>query len=310
MKSKRRKQRNKAVKKSSSRRGYLASLASFDAAVCEAVAVSQAQAGRIERPNVAWGSYIYARMCSHATLMIRAAPLSRWVQSDHDNWDFSSVSAHTRALLEGYLFLAYMLEDPSSDEEMGARVDLLHLNDCTRRLELMLNLGDKAQATKFARQQQELRDRLQSNPYFAALDAKVQKTCLSGNKPWLKDREQLLGSIDMSKAHFDAWWNHFSQHAHILPLSFHRMEPNGRGSGIENETDRDYIKSALDLGGQLLKGATDRVVELFPDVAAHRRGVASVFSPGPAANAPAEPTRGEVDFEALQKAIRSALDPH
>ena len=88
----------------STREDYLQALGYLDEAVCEAQAVGQAQAGRIAAPCVGYGTYLFARMCSHGIAAIRAAPLSRWVKSDHQDWGFNVLACHARALLEGNLY--------------------------------------------------------------------------------------------------------------------------------------------------------------------------------------------------------------
>ena len=85
------------------RPAYTLALQKFDAAICEATAVSQITANRFVAPNVGYGSYVFTRMCGAGTAMIRAAPLSRWIRSDFVDWQFAAVAGHARALLDGYL---------------------------------------------------------------------------------------------------------------------------------------------------------------------------------------------------------------
>lgn len=265
---------------------YAAALIDFDAALCESLAVSQGCAERPPLPHVAYGSHLFARLCAHGTAMMRAAPRSRWVTSDHEDWNFCVVAPHARAILEGFMFFAYLTEDPSSEDEWKARVNMMHLNDCTRRIALMDKIDAVDDLKGLSQQQDELRQRLLANPYFNNLPPKVQRECLKGEKPWLKTREQMLEAVGIDKADYDAIWLLYSQHSHILPMSFYRIEPNGRGTGVENEVDREYIARALVLGAALLRLASDRMVILFPDLAPLRKGLKSKFCPGPKINAP------------------------
>ena len=68
------------------------------------------------------------------------------------------------------------------------------------------------------------------------------------------------------------------------------MEPNGRGTGLENETDKTYTIQAFEICAAILSDATDRMVENFPDAADPRKGIASKFQPGPAPNCPPNPS--------------------
>jgi hypothetical protein len=148
--------------KNISRDAYRKFLSHFDAAVCEALAVGQKQAGRLH-PHAGYGTYVFAQLCAHATSMVRAAPLSRWVASECEDWSFSAVAGHARAILEGILLFAYLIEPPASDDEHRAKVTVMHLNDCTHRVELHSDLGASDEVERFKEQQEELRDRLRSN---------------------------------------------------------------------------------------------------------------------------------------------------
>lgn len=268
------------------RKAYQASLEKFDAAICEAIAVSQASANRLSELNVGYASHVFTRMCGAGTAMIRAVPLSRWVRADFEDWSFGAVAGHARALLDGYLLFNYLIEPSKTENESKARINVMHLNDCTRRIELHTNLGNAVEVAGFEEQRSELRERLMGNDFFGALAAPVQKQCLNGRFLMIDSRDEMLAKVGFAKGQFHALYDLWSQHLHILPMSFYRIEPNGRGTGIENDTDRAYIAQALELGSALLEEATDCMVEQFPDVAESRKGTKSIFSPGPRENLP------------------------
>lgn len=270
-----------------SRVGYMRQLQEFDSILCEAIAVSQAQAGRYTDINIGYGSRVFAKICSHGTAMIRAAPLSRWVSSESENWDFNCVAGHARAILEGCLLFNSLMKKPGSEDELKARINILHLNDCTRRIELMRDMEASNQIPGLEEQQRELQARLQQNKYFESLPPSTKTRCLKGKNLTIESRDDGLKELGLSKGAFDGIFDLLSQHVHILPLSFYRMEPNGRGTGIENNTDRGYIAFSLGLCSGLLKSATDKVVAQFPDIADVRKGIDSKFSPGPVSNRPA-----------------------
>ena len=214
---------------------------------------------------------------------MRAAPLSRWVSSDFEDWGFNVLACHARAMLEGYLYFTYLVQ-PTNDtlDESRARISLLQLNDCCSRLKLCS--GDAESVAFYSGEAEKLRDRLRSIPFFQQLDPTVQETCLAGKKAWFMDRDQLIELVGMDKKTFDTWWDLFSQHSHIHPVSFYRNEPNGRGSGLECDPDRRHLAIAMLISAVVLEATTEKMIELFPDVAWVRKGVHSKFSPGPKAN--------------------------
>ncbi len=267
----------------STREDYMLALECLDTAVCEANAVGQAQAGRMAEPCVGYGTYLFARMCSHGIAAVRAAPLSRWVQSDHQEWGFNVLACHARALLEGNLYFHYFMSPTNEALEEGrARITLLQLNDCCSRLKM---LGwDPVQRQSFEQQRDELIARSKSIAYFQQLPKPIQAQCLGGKKARFMDRAQLVKLVGMDKVGFDILWDLWSQHSHIHPMSFYRMEPNGRGTGTECDPDRVYLAVAMIICAGFLEAATDKLIEVFPDVAGERKGLDSKFSPGPKRN--------------------------
>lgn len=269
----------------STRNQYIKALGLFDEAICEATAVGQAQAGREVSPCLGYSSFLFGRLCAHGVAMVRAAPYSRWVKADHHDWDFSVVACHARAILEGYLYFSYLIapEDEASGEGR-ARITLMQLNDCCSRLKLFQ--GDAKQRAWFEEQKSVLQLRLKTIPFFQQMSKEAQQACLAGKKAWFKDRQQLVEAVGWEKATFDIYWDLWSQHAHIHPISFYRMEPNGRGSGLECDPDRLYTTTALLMCAGILIDCTDRMVEAFPDVANVRKGLDSKFTLGPKRNRP------------------------
>lgn len=270
------------------RGAYRSSLQKFDAAVCEAISVSQASASRYVKPHIGYASYVFSRMCSTGIAMIRAAPLSRWARSDFEDWNFSSIAGHARSLLDGCLLFSYLTEPPASEEELSARINIMHLNDCTRRIKAHTNIGNHVEVSHFEKHREELQERLRNNIFFKSLPQSQQNEHLNGKYLMIANRDSMLMKIGFEKAEFDTLHDLWSQYLHVLPMSFYRSEPNGRGSGLENEVDRAYIAQALEICAAILEDSTDGMVEQFPDTVVVRKGTSSTFTPGPASNRPIE----------------------
>lgn len=265
---------------------YQTALGKLDSAVCEAIAVSQASANRMASPNWGYATKVFARLCSAGMAMMRAAPLSRWIRSDFECWDFGAVAGHACSLLDGHLLFFYLVKPAKSDTELQARIDVMNINDCSRRVDLHKNLSSLADVARFEEQRSEIQQRLKSNDYFVTLPNLLQDQCLNGNLLMIDGRDQIIDALGFSKNQFDALYDLWTQYVHIQPLSFYRMEPNGRGSGLENETDKTYTIQAFELCAAILSEATDRMIENFPDTADVRKGIKSKFQPGPVSNCP------------------------
>ena len=112
---------------------YNKELRNFDAAICEAMAVSQASASRVEIPTIGFCTRVFTRMCSHAIMPVTAAPKSRWCRKEFEYWDFSAIASHARAILEGYLLFLYLANAPPDEDTQRAYVQTMHMYDCKKR---------------------------------------------------------------------------------------------------------------------------------------------------------------------------------
>lgn len=272
---------------------YKAALGLADAATCEAVAVSQAAAGREAVAHHGYGTYIYARMCAHATAFMMAAPLTRWASADWTNWDFASVAGHVRALLDGLLLFQYLTEEPEAEGEWSARLNVMHLNDCMKRLAIFSNERSPVpeQVAFFEAEADRLRKLIEANVYFKSLDPGLQKQLLKGRYLTIRSRDEQVLSTGLDLKEFNLFYDVLSHYVHVLPMSFYRMEANGRGTGIENDADRSYMTMGAATVAATLREATNLMCKFFPDVATVRKGIHSVFSPGPRGNAPKRDAR-------------------
>ena len=268
---------------------YNSSLSNLDAATCEAVAVGQAIGRQMAKPHIGYSTQIFTRLCGHAMSLMRAVPRTRWVRADFEDWDFGCAAGHSRAIIEGFLLFLYIIEEPSCAQEWSSKLNVMHLNDCCRRIKLLTNSNAMEVVEGLTEQAEELRGRLRGNEWFLSLNASVQKRCLAGDNLMIANRDEMLEKAAWDKKDFYANWDLLSQYAHVLPISFYRMEPNGRGTGIENDTDKAYIALTMQLSAETLEKATDLLVEAFPYTAAVRKGIQSKFSPGPRSNRPIAP---------------------
>lgn len=265
---------------------YNAALRAFDTAVCEAVAVGQAASGRMPAPHIGLGTLIFTRICGHAVAFVRTTPKSRWVNSHADVWDFSAVAGHARSIIEGYLLFAYLTKEPVSADQWSLKLNVMHLNDCTKRISVLGAAGRDDFVEFLHGQEKELREALRGNPEFLALPPKLQVELLTGRYLTIQNRDEQLAALGWDKVWYNALWDTLSQYTHVLPFSFYSMEPNGRGTGMLNDTDRGYITMFLRWCTELIEGCTEKMVDFFPNVALVRQGIDSKFYPGPRRNLP------------------------
>lgn len=274
------------LKPTSTPADYRKVLSDFDGAVCEAIAVSQAAAQRMELPAVGYSTHVFARICAHARSMICAAPQSRWVRREFETWDVSSVAGYARSILEGYILFRYLADAPNDLDVQRAYVQVMHLYDCKKRISILPYVLNEDSIDWFKSQEQEIADRLKGIQYFNDLDAGIRNAILKGERLHIPSRADLVEAAGIEKKAFDFFYNYLSQYAHVFSFTFHRIEENGRGTGMENAFDRDALVMVLSFASGILTSATDKMVELFPDAKDQRLGTNSKFSPGPTKNLP------------------------
>lgn len=275
---------DKIPKEESSAQDYRKHLQDFDAAVCEAIAVSQAIAERLEAPAIGYSTHVFGRICIHAQALMCAAPKSRWVSREFEIWDVSTVASHARSILEGYLLFRYLADAPSDMDTQRAYVQVMHLYDCMKRINILPHVLSNEDIEGFKAQAEEIRARLEGIEYFQRLDPKLKKDLLAGKWLMITPKKDLIAALDIDQKDFDFFWNYLSQYTHVLSFTYYRVEPNGRGTGLENDFDRKALCMVLKLCNDLMVAAVDRLIELFPDVSEVRQGQDSKFSPSPRRN--------------------------
>lgn len=258
----------------------------FDATACESIAINQFTAGRLVDPHIGYGSYIFTRLCIHSESLLRAAPMSRWSKSDFQFWDLSCIASHVRAIMEGFLFYMYISESPASDDEWKARLWTMHMNDCMKRLKFMQLSNNLERVNFFDTEKEKIKNNLNENPYFSLLPSSIKKGCLNGKFLMINTRDELIDKYGIDKNSFDILFDILSHYTHILPISYYSHEQERRGSGLFNETDLGYLCMCLGVVHTLMEKCNERVIGFFPDAESCRRGVKSIFSPGPKGNLP------------------------
>lgn len=271
--------------------GYRKRLSEFDAAVCDAIAVSQASAERLAYPAVGYSTHVFSRICAHAQALMCAAPKSRWVRREFEIWDVSTVASHARSILEGYLLFRYLADAPDDLDTQRAYVQVMHLYDCMKRIKILPHVLPDENIEGMKTQAQEIKARLEGIEYFQQLDPKLKKDLLNGKWLMITPQRELIARLEIDQSDFDFFWNYLSQYTHVLSFTFYRMEPNGRGTGVENDFDRDALCMVLEFCTGLMVAAVDRMIELFPDAIDARQGLDSKFSPGPTKNLPRQAKR-------------------
>jgi len=183
--------------------------------------------------------------------------------------------------MEGELLLFYIAQTPSCEEEWLVKIKIFHLNDCNRRIKLFEAIGDDESLKSFRDEKEKLVKDLSGIEYFNSLPGEVKKKSIQGKILTIQSRDELLALCGIDSKSFNPIFDHLSNFTHILPYSFYRIEADGRGTGVMNNTDKSFIYSGLISAAESITRSTDLMVGLFPDVQNKRKGLKSKFSPSP-----------------------------
>lgn len=265
-----------------SKEDYHLALRELDIAVCEAKAVSNAIGVRkADKPHHAWATYIYLRICIHAGIMIANVPGNRWVKKDYEIWDFASVASQARAILEARLLFYYVSKEPKNDDEWNVKLSTMHMNDCMKRIDMFSTSGNQKSLDFYNEQKKEIESELTSNDYFLKLDNGTRKRILAGKIMTIETRDELIVEVGDDVDSFRVLFDFLSHYTHILPMSFYKLEANGRGTGCYNLFDHAYIYMVMGVVKECLVFCTDIICEIFPDTKRARKGLKSKISIGP-----------------------------
>lgn len=157
------------------------------------------------------------------------------------------------------------------EDESQARLLLMQLQDCTERLHLFQNGG--ASSEKILGIEAGVNDictRLSSNQYFARLPARVRKSLRKGNTASILTPGQILDRMGILDQAVRAFLAFISSHADVSPLAYYRTGENNRGRGEENDIDKYYIATAVDLACDFILRASADMEALFPEALAEK----------------------------------------
>ncbi|MGO9060091.1 MAG: DUF5677 domain-containing protein [Candidatus Binataceae bacterium] len=243
-------------------------LLKFELAVTNATRVSTGAAGRQTEPKRWWASVLFTRLCTSAVSILVLSPINSLCKMPFEHWDFSSIAMLARAFAESYFMFFYLCVEAVEEDEWRTRLNLIHLHDCTSRIELFQAFGmlDDEKLKGFAQQQEELRKRLLGYHHFSSLTERRQIHLLKGRNALLLTRDEILARMGDDFQEFRGLWRLFCAHVHSAPLAFHRMS-DGRGRGVENLCDKGYTTLALRMSEMLLGRAIGEMISMFPDLA-------------------------------------------
>ena len=246
---------------------YLENVNMIDNIVRECMYVSKSYGGILAPSGRhSYAAIIFTALITRGVSLAILTPYTPWAEKRIEHWDYASVTGIVRTMLELRLAFYYLCVDKCSDDEWYCRWNIFNLHDCVSRIRLFESMEkSQDQVNSFQKQAEELRERLKSNLYFAALPEKQKKQFLHGQKAYMMPLEIIGELAGIEKSKFRWLYVLFSSHVHGLPMSFYRIGSGAeeRGRGLPSPTEEGYTSLCLSTAATLLVRTRDELHELF-----------------------------------------------
>ncbi|MEQ7154080.1 DUF5677 domain-containing protein [Brevundimonas aurifodinae] len=248
---------------------YREALTAFESATQTAIDLSRALSGRPSATSqIFWASVLFTRLCNFSVSLSKLLPGSGYSNGKADEvWDNSSVASLVRDIFECFLLFHYLCIDPGPPAEASARQTLMHLHDCTMRLRVFYVDEGSADRTFYEGEKSRLKAQLEANTYFQSLSEKRRQRLLAGRDLMFLSQDEILDRLGEDRALFRRHYEMLSAHTHSLPLSFYRALEDGRGRGVENSAEKNYISQSLATVARFLGKACQNYAAMFAEAA-------------------------------------------
>jgi hypothetical protein len=230
-----------------------------------AISISDSSGGIQTTARFIHATQLYTRLVAGLYSFVRLLPYNRITYDREPFWDWGSVAGIARAVVETYHTFYYVGVENVGAEEVKARLDLMlfHLNSEKYRLYREGNADEKV-LKGFQEGLPKDKERLTKNPWFQRLPPKQQAYLLKGRCAMYLPHAEIARRSNVLGAHFRFFYRLFSNQLHATPFAAY-SQSNVRGRGIENDTERFYVTSAMQVVIRYVCRAVLDMAEIFPD---------------------------------------------
>ncbi|MBL0310228.1 MAG: hypothetical protein IPP77_11285 [Bacteroidetes bacterium] len=211
----------------------------------KAISISQSFSNQNVGPKVYWLSILMIRYINIGVAINRLVPTEGKSPSSSHSWDYGAIATLTRTFIETFHAFYYIGVEDVEEEEWSLRISVFHLHDYSRREEIFKLMGDHSQKDSYQKIKEELLEQISRNTKFIMLHKDVQTKIRKCQIAFLVDKNEIAKKIDPENSLFHFAYKFLSIQTHSLPMSYFRTTREGRGTGVENKIDKEYINMAL-----------------------------------------------------------------
>jgi len=249
---------------------YAAQVHVLDELVLAAMTVST-RTGGVWRPHhYVMATQLYTRLVITSTTLLHILPGSRRAGSAQ-LWDWPSVAALTRCILELYLSFFYLGGEDLPDDELEFRSTLFRHHSNEEKNALYRRFGSPSlDLSEFDRKLPAARAALTAHPVMQRFTPEQRRRVESWESSKHLSRSDLVARLPFNGGEINLFYRLLSSQVHASPFST-LSQSDERGRGEENETERMYVTWAVWLVRKYLAAAVTRMAVIFDD---HYSGLA------------------------------------
>lgn len=200
-----------------------------------------------------WSSILAAKLTLSAMTLDRIIPKVASPASK-DLWDLSSVAALVRVLAENYILLHWLCVETEDQDLWLFRFTALTIVDNRSRYRLTEEIEGHPEPEAFTSAQQALAERLSATRTFQDLTPSQQREVLKGTKmPFIHD--EVVDGLEIDRDEFRKFYRYLSAFVHTGPISWIRIEAQGRSTGEFNTYESGAMQTCMEFAGRLLTRA-------------------------------------------------------
>lgn len=208
---------------------------------------------------------LYTRLVITLRSFVRLLPENKITNDREPFWDWGSVAAVARILVEIYHGFYYIGVEKLSEDEIDFRLGLMQLHLNSEKYRLYKEWGaDRKVLGKFEVGLPKDRQRVKNTKFFNALPREKQSDLLKGKGVMHLSRQEIADRSNVLGTHFKPLYRLFSNQAHATPFAF-QSQSNIRGRGLENPAERGYIMIAIQVVIRYISRAILEMAEIFPE---------------------------------------------
>lgn len=231
-----------------------------------AIDVSDRTSGKKNIPyRLVRAHQLYIRLTVTCLSFIRLLPKNRYLKTNFDFWDFSSVANITRNFIETYHVFYYIGLDKIDDNEADLRLLIFNFHLNSEKYKLYKEFGaPHKDLSDFEINLPKAKETIKNHIAFSKIDKARAKGILKGDKFMSMTQNEISDKIGFDTKEFRPMYRFLSNQTHSTPFSF-SSQSNERGRGIENEPEVTYITICIDFVTKYLLAGIRDMTTLFPD---------------------------------------------